>query len=218
MRGQELSLFTKILSCIEVESYLRQEKIELSTDQSWPYCLVTWDVTAVKTASKSLSVCCSVAQLCLTLHEPMGCSTPAFLSFTISWSLLKLMSVESMMPSNHLILCHPLLCLPSTFPSIRVFSSELALCIRWPKYWSFSFSISPPNEYSGFISFRIDWFDLLALQGTLKRPSLAPPFKSIKSLVLSFLYGPTLISIHDYWKKHGFDCMDICWQSDVSAF
>ena len=89
------------------------------------------------------------------------------LYFTISWSLLKLMSIESVMPSNHLILCHFLLLLPSVFPRIRVFSSESVLCIRWPKYWSFSFSISP-REYSGLISFRIDWFDLLAFQGTLK--------------------------------------------------
>ena len=89
-------------------------------------------------------------------------------SFTISWSLLKLMSIESVMPSNHLILCCPLLLLPSIFPSNRVFSHESALCIKWPKYWSFSFSISPSNEYSGLISFRIDWFDLLAVQGTLK--------------------------------------------------
>ena len=87
---------------------------------------------------------------------------------TNSWSLLKLMSTESVMPSNHLILCHPLLLLPSIFPSIRVFSNESALHIRWPKYWSFSFSISPSNEYSGLISFRIDWFGLLAVQGTLK--------------------------------------------------
>ena len=92
----------------------------------------------------------------------------ASLSFTISQSLLKLMSTEVVMPSNHLILCHPLLLLPSIFPSIRDFSSESVLCIRWPKYWSFSFSISPSNEYSGLISFRIDWFDLLAIQGTLK--------------------------------------------------
>ena len=83
-------------------------------------------------------------------------------------SFLKLMSIESVIPSNHLILCHPLLLLPSIFPSIRVFSNELALCIRWPKYWSFSFSISPSNEYSGLISFRMDWLDLLAVQGTLK--------------------------------------------------
>ena len=85
-----------------------------------------------------------------------------------SQSLLKLMSIESVMPSNHLILCHPLLLLPSIFPSIQVFSNELVLCIRWPKYWSFSFSTSPSNEYSGLISFRTDWLDLLAVQGTLK--------------------------------------------------
>ena len=91
----------------------------------------------------------------------------AFLSITKSQSLLKLMSIESVMPSNHLILCYPLL-QPPIFPSIRVFSNELALCIRWPKYWSFSFSISPSNEHSGLISFRTDWFDLLAVQGTVK--------------------------------------------------
>ena len=90
------------------------------------------------------------------------------LSFTISWSLLKFMSIESVMPSNHPILCHLLLLLPSIFPSIRVFSKKSVLLIRWPKYWHFSFSISPSNEYSGLISFRIDWFDLLAVQGTLK--------------------------------------------------
>ena len=92
----------------------------------------------------------------------------ASLSITHSRSLLKLMSIDSVMPSNHLILCHPLLLLPSIFPSTWVFSSESALCIRWPKYWNFSFSISPFNEYSGLISFRIDWFDLLAVQRTLK--------------------------------------------------
>ena len=92
----------------------------------------------------------------------------ASLSFTVSWSLLKFMSIDSVMPSNHLILCRPLLLLPSIFPSIRVFDNGLALCIRWPKYWSFSFSISPFNEYSGLISFRMDWFDLLVVQGALK--------------------------------------------------
>ena len=95
-------------------------------------------------------------------------ATQAFLSFPISLSLLKLMSIELVMPCNHLVLWHPLLLLPSIFPSIRVFSNESALCIKWPKYWSFSFSISPSNEYSGLISFKIDWFDLLAVQGTLK--------------------------------------------------
>ena len=104
--------------------------------------------------------------MCLTLCDLMDCSTQASLSFTVSWSLLKLMSIELMMLSNHLILCHPLLLLPSIFSSIRVFSNKLLLCIRWPKYWSFS--ISPSNEYSGLISFWIDWFDLLAVQRTLK--------------------------------------------------
>jgi len=100
---------------------------------------------------------------------PWTATRQASLSITKSWSLLKLMSIESVMPSNHLILCCPLLPPPSIFPSIRVFSNESALCIRWPKYWSFSFSISPSNEYSGLISFRMDWLDLLAVQGTLKR-------------------------------------------------
>ena len=98
---------------------------------------------------------------------PWIAACQASLSFTVSWSLLKLMSIESVMPSNHLILCHPLLLLPSICPSIRVFSNESALRIRWPKYWSFSFSISPSNEYSGLISFKMDWLDLLAVQGTL---------------------------------------------------
>ena len=111
--------------------------------------------------------CCSVAQSCPTLCDPMDCSTPGFPVLTTSQSLLKLMSTEPVMPSNHLILCRPLLLLPSIFPSIRIFSNELALCIRWPKYWSFSF-ISPSNEYSGLISFRMDWLDLIVAQGTLK--------------------------------------------------
>ena len=99
---------------------------------------------------------------------PWSAARQAFLSFTISWSLLKFMFIESVTPFNHLILCHPLLLLPSIFPSIRVFSNESALRIRWPKYWSFSFSISPSNEYSGLISLRMDWLDLLAVQGTLQ--------------------------------------------------
>ena len=110
---------------------------------------------------------CSVAQSCLTLCEPMDAARQASLSFTSSWSLLKLMSTELVMPFNNLILCHPLL-LPSIFASIRVFCNESALHIRWPKYGSFSFSISPSNEYSGLISFRMDWCDLLAVQGTVK--------------------------------------------------
>ena len=100
--------------------------------------------------------------------RPHDCSMPTSLCSPNSWSLLKLMSIESVMPTNHLILCHPLLLLPSIFPSIRVFSDDSAVCIRWPKYWSFSFSISPSNEYSGLISFKIDSFDLLIVQGTHK--------------------------------------------------
>ena len=113
------------------------------------------------------SCCCSVSQSCPTLCDPWTAACQASQSFTISWSLLKLMSIVSVMPSNHLILCHPLL-LPSVFPSIRVFSKESALCIRRPKDWSISFSISSFKEYSGLISLGIYWFDLLAVQGTLK--------------------------------------------------
>ena len=121
----------------------------------------------------------------------------ASLSITSSWSLLKLMSIESVMPSNHFIPCCPLLLPPSIFSSIRVFSNESVLHITWPKYWSFSFSISPSNKYSGLISFRIDWLHLLAVQRTLK--SLLQHHSSkVHSSALSFLYGPTLTSIHDY--------------------
>ena len=114
------------------------------------------------------------------------------------------MCIELVMPPNHFILCSPLL-LPSIFPSIRVFSNEAVLHIRWPKYWSFSFNISPSNEYSGLISFMMDWLDLLAVQGTLKESSPTPQFKSINSSVLSFLYNPTLTFIHDYWRNHSLD-------------
>ena len=134
---------------------------------------------------------------------------------TISQNLLKLLSIELMMSSSHLILCHLLLLLPSVVPSMKVFSSEWALCIRWPKCWSFS--ISPSNEYSVLISFRIDWFELLAVKGTLES-STAPHFEGINFLTLSFLYSPTLTSVHDYWKKHSFDYTDLCRQSNVSVF
>ena len=106
----------------------------------------------------------------------------------------------SQMPSNHLILCRPLLLLPSIFPNTRVFSNESVLRIRWPKYWSFRFSFSPSNEYSGLISFRMDWLDILAHQGTF-----STTVHSISSSALSFPYGPTLTSLHDYWKNHSFD-------------
>ena len=146
---------------------------------------------------------------------PRTAACQASLSITNSRSLLKLMSIVSVMPFNHLILCRPLLLLPLIFPSISVCSNEPVLCIRWPKYWNFSFRISSSNEYSGFISFSNDWFDL-AVQGTLE--SSPPLSESINSSVLSLLYGPTLRSIHDYWKKHSFDYMDLCQKNDVSAF
>ena len=132
----------------------------------------------------------------------MDHSTPGLpVSITNSQSLLKLISIKLVISSSHLILCRPLLLLPSIFLSIRVFSNESALHIQWPMYWSLSFSSS--NEYSGLISFRMDWLDLLAVQGTLK--SLLQQFKSINSSVLNFLYSPTLTSIHDYWKNHSLD-------------
>ena len=136
---------------------------------------------------------CSRVRLFVT---PWTEARQASLSFTISRSLLKLMSIKLVMPSNHLILCRPLLLPPSIFPSIRVFSKESVLHIRWPKYWSFSLSISPSDEYSGLISFRLDWLDPLAVQGTLKSfPT--PQWTSINSSALSFFYSPNLTSICD---------------------
>ena len=128
-----------------------------------------------------------------------------FLNIDYSRSLPKPMSIASVMPSNHLILCRPLLLPPSIFTGIRVFSNESDLCIRWPKYWSFIFNISPSNEHPGLISFRMNWLDLLAVQWTLQESSPAPQFKSINSSALSPLYSPTLISIHDHWKNHSLD-------------
>ena len=136
--------------------------------------------------------------------NPWTIAHPASLSFTVPWSLLKLMSIKSMLPSNPLILCHHHLFPPSIFPSIRVFSNKSVLCIRWPNYCSFSFSISPSNEYSRLISFTMDWLDLLAVQRTLESSPI-PQLKRINSSALSFLYSPTLTSIHDYLKNHSFD-------------
>ena len=135
---------------------------------------------------------------------PWIAACQASLSITISQSSLKLMSIESVMPSSHLILCHPLFFLSPIPPSIRVFSNETTLRMRWPKYWSLSFSIIPSKEIPGLISFRMDWLDLLAVQGTLQS-SPTPQFKSINSLVLSFLHSPTLASIHDHRKNHILD-------------
>ena len=146
----------------------------------------------------------SVAQVVRLFVTPWTAAHQASLSITNPWSLLKLISIESVMPSNHLIFCHPLLLLTSIFPSIRLFSNESVLCIRWSKYWSFSFSISPSNEYSGLISFKVDWLDLLAVCDS-QESSPTSQFKCIDYLVLSFLYSPNLTSIHDYWKNHSFD-------------
>ena len=151
----------------------------------------------------------SASQSCLTLCSPMDCSTPGLcvhhLSITSSQSLLKLMSIESVMPSNHLILCHPLLVPPSIFPSIRVIFIHSVLHIRWPKYWSFSFSISPSNEHPGLISFRNGLVGSPYSPRDSQESSPTPQFKSINSSALSFLHSPTLTSINDYWKNHSFD-------------
>ena len=142
--------------------------------------------------------CCSVSQSSLFV-TPWTAAYQTSLSFTISQRLVKLKSIESVIPSNNLVLYHPLLLLPSIFPSIRVFYNESALRIRCPEYWSFSFNISPSNEYSGFISFKMDWLDPLTVQGRSQESKTR--LKSLNSLVLSFLYSPTRTSIHDYWKK-----------------
>ena len=170
-------------------------------------CYLSW---ILKNRSSVQTLSC--VQLIVT---PWTAAHQASLSITNSRSLLKLISIESGMPFNPLILCHPLLFLPSIFPSIRVFSKESALHNRWPKYWSFS--ISPSNEYSGLISFRMDWLDLLAVQGTLKS---FLQHHSSKTLILqcSAFFMVQLTSIHDYWKNHNFDYTDLCWQSNVSAF
>ena len=142
----------------------------------------------------------------------MDYSTQTSLYITSSWSLHKLMSLESVMPSSHLILCWPLLLLPSIFPSIRVFSNELALCIRWPKYWSFSFSISPSNEYSEQISFRMDWLDLLAVQGTLKR--LLQHHSSKMSILQCSAFFMSNSHICTWWlENYCFAYIDLCRQS-----
>ena len=152
-----------------------------------------WNIYSTISSVQSLS--------CVWLFAtPWTAACQASLSITNSQSLLKLMSLESMMPSNLLILCHLLLLPLSIFPSIRLFSNESAFHIRWPKYWSFSFNISPSNEHPGLISFRMDWLDLLAVQETLKSES------------------PTFTSIHDHWKNRSLDSTDLCWQNNVSAF
>ena len=139
----------------------------------------------------------------------------AYLSITNTWSILKLMSIKSAMSSNHIIFYHLLLLLPLIFPRMRVFYSESVLHIRWQKYWSFSFSISTPNEYSGMISLGLTGLVSLQSKGLSR---VFSNIKSINSSVLSFLYGPNYTSIHDYWKNHSFDYTDLCQQGNVSAF
>ena len=169
-------------------------------NQPWIYMDLLFLICSSSTQFGSFQSLSHV-QLFATPHTT---SCQASLPITNSQRILKLMSIESEMPSNHLILCHPLLLPPSIFPSIGFFSNESALSIRCPTYWSFSFRISSSNEHSELISFRMDWFDLLAVHGTLKSPP-TPQFKSTKSSVLSFLYGPTFTSIHDYWENRNSD-------------
>ena len=154
-----------------------------------------------------------VAQSCLTVLQPHGLQhTWLPCSSTISQSLLRLMSIESVMPSNHLILCRHLLFLPSVFPSIRVFSNELTLRISWPKVLKLHLQHQSFSEYSGLIFFRIDWFDLLAVQGTFR--SLLQHHSSKAS---SLLYGLTLTSLHDYWKNHSFEFMELQFSHSVMS-
>ena len=147
---------------------------------------------------------CSVTQSCPTLVTPWIAAHQASLSIIKSWSSPKLMSIKSVMPSSHLILRRPLLLLPLIPPSIGVFSNESTLRMKWPQYWSFNFSISPSNEHSGLISFRMDWLDLCSPRHS-QESSPTPQFKSINSSMLSFLFSPTLTSIHDHWKNHSLD-------------
>ena len=148
---------------------------------------------------------------------PWTTACQASLSITNSWNLLKLMSIGLVMPSKHLILCHPLILSPSIFASIRVFSDESALRMRWPKYWSFSFNISPSNDTQNWSP--LGWTGWISLQSRdSQESSPTPQFKSINSSALSFLYSPTLTSIYDYLKNHSLDSMDLCWQSNISAF
>ena len=161
---------------------------------------------------------CSVAKSCLTLCDPMNCSMPGFPVFHYLLSSLRLLSIESMMPSNHLILCHPLLLLPSIFPSIRGFSSDPVLCIKWSMYWSFSFSTGPSNVYSGLISSKYWLVWSPCSPRDFLESSPATQFKSINSSAFSLLYSPALTSIHDYWKNHSFHHTYIFQQSNASAF
>ena len=178
-------------------------------------CMSAQAAVVPQKQEKSMCCCyCSVTRSCPILCDPMDCSMPGLPVLHYAQSLLRLMSIELVVPFNHFILCHSLLLLPSIFSSIRVFPNDLALHIRRPKYWSFRFSISPSSEYSGLISFRIDGFDLLTCPRKSQESSPAPQLERIISLALSLLYGPTLKSIYDHWKNHSFDKTELCQQSD----
>ena len=192
--------------------YLQQIQHSLNYRHKMRSAIVTFITTTLVLVTKSYifpmlfipGFFGSVAQLCPTLCDPMNGSTPGL---PVHHQLLEFTQTPVHWVGDavqNLILCRPFLLLPSIFPSIRVFSNESALHIRWPKCWSFSFKFSPSNEHPGLI-FRMDWVDLLAVQGTLKKSSPTPQFKSINSSALSFLYSPTLTSIHDHWKNHSLD-------------
>ena len=187
---------------------------------SWIFLFQFWEISALKMPDSSALclVLCVESNLllfgCYVLSSSLWPHGLQHAGSSVLHYLLELSPIhvhQSVMLSNHFILCQPLLLLPSIFPSIRVFSNELALRIRQSNYWDFS--ISPSKEYSGLISFRIDWFDL-AVQGTLESSPVLW-FKSNSSLALSLLYGPTLTSVYNYWKNYSFDNADLCWQSDV---
>ena len=210
---KEYNLLLVLVDNIWISSATASSRPQYPISFPWdPHCLHLlhggcswWQMLAILlSAQPAAGVFTSVQRLShvLLFATPWTAACQASLSITNSWNLLKLMSIELVMPSNHLILCHPLLLLHSIFPSIRVFSNDSFLHIRWSEYWSFS--ISPSKEYSGLISFRIDWFNLLPC----KRPqesSPTPQFKTIISSTINLLFGPTLTSIHDYWKNHSFD-------------
>ena len=184
-----------------------------NTTQLWMWLVMEVKFDAVKNNSVSVQ---SLSLIWL-FATPWTVRCQASLSLTNSWSLLKLMSIELVMPSNHLIVCHILLLLLSIFPSIRVFSSESVLHIRWPKYGvSASTSVLPINILGWFPLGLAGWISLQSRDSQESSPT--PQFESINSLALSFLYGPTLTSIHDYWKNHSLDLTGLCWQSNVSAF
>ena len=199
--------FTHVRPFVTLWTVVHQAPLSMRLSQQEYWNGFNWCLLWRKTLGEvklSLSLLFSSVQSLSRLQffaTPWITARQASLSITNSQSSPKLMCIESVMPSSHLILCRPLFFLPPIPPSIRVFSSESTLRMRWPKYWSFSFNISPSTEHPGLISFRMDWLDLLAVQGS----SPIPQFKSINSSALSFLHSPTLTSIHDHWKNHSLD-------------